>query len=86
MTLGGTTSTALSSKDNGPGIEQERLETIFRPYWSSRAGGTGLGLPVTRRIVEAHHGEISVRSILGEGTCFEIVLPDTPPESSDESA
>jgi signal transduction histidine kinase len=69
-------------EDNGPGIEPDRLETIFRPYWSSRAGGTGLGLPVTRRIVEAHHGEISVQSTHGEGTRFDIVLPNTPP--SDE--
>ena len=72
-------------KDNGPGIEPHRLENIFRPYWSSRAGGTGLGLPVTRRIVEAHHGEISVQSTLGRGTCFEIVLPDSPPRSGDEN-
>ena len=76
----------IQVKDNGPGIEQERLDTIFRPYWSSRAGGTGLGLPVTRRIVEAHHGEISVQSTLGEGTCFEIVLPDVPPRADDKSA
>ena len=66
-------------EDNGPGIEEARLETIFRPYWSSRAGGTGLGLPVTRRIVEAHHGEISVESTLGQGTIFEIVLPKKSP-------
>ena len=76
----------IQVRDNGPGIEQERLETIFRPYWSSRAGGTGLGLPVTRRIVEAHHGEISVQSTPGEGTCFEIVLPDAPPGTDDEIA
>ena len=75
----------IQVRDNGPGIEQERLETIFRPYWSSRAGGTGLGLPVTRRIVEAHHGEISVESTLGEGTCFEIVLPDAPPGTDDSN-
>ena len=75
----------IQVRDNGPGIEQERLETIFRPYWSSRAGGTGLGLPVTRRIVEAHHGEISVQSTPGEGTCFEIVLPDAPPGTDDET-
>ena len=75
----------IQVRDNGPGIEQERLETIFRPYWSSRAGGTGLGLPVTRRIVEAHHGEISVQSTPGEGTCFEIVLPDAPAGADDET-
>ena len=75
----------IQVRDNGPGIEQERLDTIFRPYWSSRAGGTGLGLPVTRRIVEAHHGEISVQSTLGEGTCFEIVLPDVPPGANDKN-
>ena len=72
--------------DNGPGIEPDRLENIFRPYWSSRAGGTGLGLPVTRRIVEAHHGEINVDSTLGEGTSFEIVLPNTPPRTDDSNA
>lgn len=77
------TSVNVRVEDNGPGIEPDRLETIFRPYWSSRAGGTGLGLPVTRRIVEAHHGEISVQSTHGESTRFDIVLPNTPPRDEE---
>ena len=61
--------------DTGPGIDPSMLEEIFHPYVSHRAGGTGLGLPTTRRIIEEHGGRLSAESELGRGTCFRIALP-----------
>jgi signal transduction histidine kinase len=61
--------------DTGPGIEPQRQEEIFRPYVSGRPGGTGLGLPIARRIVEEHGGTLSVNSEVGKGSEFIISLP-----------
>lgn len=61
--------------DNGPGIEPERLEQVFEPFYTSRAKGTGLGLAVVRAIAEAHNGEAWVKSIVGYGSKFGIRLP-----------
>ena len=61
--------------DTGPGIEPARLEEIFRPYVSHQAGGTGLGLPTARRIIEEHGGQLTVHSEPGRGSDFVIHLP-----------
>lgn len=61
--------------DNGPGIEPSKQDEIFRPYVSSKKGGTGLGLPTTRRIVEVHGGRLEVHSVPGSGSDFVIHLP-----------
>lgn len=61
--------------DKGPGIEIERLEKIFEPFYTSRAKGTGLGLAVVRAIAEAHSGEVWVKSIVGYGSQFGLRLP-----------
>lgn len=61
--------------DTGPGIDPAAQERLFSPYFTTKSGGTGLGLPTTRRIVEAHGGTISVESKPGEGACFRISLP-----------
>jgi signal transduction histidine kinase len=61
--------------DNGPGVAPENLERIFEPYFSKRPGGTGLGLPLARRIVEEHGGTITAAGHPGGGAQFEIVLP-----------
>ena len=61
--------------DTGPGIRPDKLERIFEPFFSSRSGGTGLGLPTAKRIVEAHGGRISVTSDAGKGTALVIELP-----------
>lgn len=62
-------------EDEGTGIEERDLEHIFDPFFSTKTRGHGLGLATVRRIVDAHEGEISVRSRLGEGTCFTLELP-----------
>jgi len=65
--------------DTGPGMDQETRSKIFQPYFSTRSGGSGLGLPVTRRIVEQHGGHIDLHSEPGKGTDFTLVFPVQPP-------
>lgn len=67
----------LVVSDKGPGIEADKLEKIFEPFFTSRAKGTGLGLAVVRAIAEAHNGEVWVKSIVGYGTQFGLRLPLT---------
>jgi signal transduction histidine kinase len=62
-------------RDNGKGIAPERLVNIFRPFYTTKGGGTGLGLSLSRRIVESHGGKIDVASTPGQGTEFTIRLP-----------
>src|SRR5215467_12907709 len=61
--------------DNGRGISPDHLPNIFRPFFTTKGDGTGLGLSLARRIVEEHHGRIEVASTPGKGTTFSIVLP-----------
>lgn len=61
--------------DTGPGIEPDRREEIFHPYVSGHRGGTGLGLPIARRIVEEHGGTLSLVSERGQGSDFCIRIP-----------
>ncbi|MFZ0734330.1 MAG: ATP-binding protein [Candidatus Sulfotelmatobacter sp.] len=61
--------------DNGRGIPPENLPNIFRPFFTTKGDGTGLGLSLARRIVEDHQGRIDVTSTLGKGTTFVVVLP-----------
>ena len=62
--------------DQGSGMDKETLEAIFQPFYSKKGSkGTGLGLSVTQKIIQEHGGEISVDSVLGEGSTFRIYLP-----------
>ena len=66
--------------DTGPGISAEHLGKVFQPYFSTKKGGSGLGLPTTRRIIEEHTGSIRVHSEVGRGTDIMIQLPvEGPP-------
>jgi len=62
-------------RDNGPGIPPERLEKIFTPFHSSKSRGTGLGLALSRKVVEAHGGTIAAASGPGGGAEVTVVLP-----------
>lgn len=74
---GRTTWLAVEVADTGCGIAPEALPHIFEPFFTTRAGGkgTGLGLPIAQRIVDAHHGAIRVRPREGGGTVFTVLLP-----------
>jgi two-component system sensor histidine kinase HydH len=66
---------AITIEDNGPGIKPEDRSRIFEVFYSSRGGGTGLGLPIAARILEAHGGSIAVDSEPGKGARFSLTLP-----------
>ncbi|OGG05601.1 MAG: hypothetical protein A3F83_09790 [Candidatus Glassbacteria bacterium RIFCSPLOWO2_12_FULL_58_11] len=61
--------------DNGPGIRPEDREMIFQPFFTTREGGTGLGLANVKKIVEGHDGKIEVESSPGKGSVFRLLLP-----------
>jgi two-component system, NtrC family, nitrogen regulation sensor histidine kinase NtrY len=61
---------SLQISDNGPGIPPDVVEKIFVPFYTTRKGGTGVGLSLARQIMQAHRGTIRVRSNLNEGTTF----------------
>ncbi|PYI88091.1 MAG: hypothetical protein DME26_04165, partial [Verrucomicrobia bacterium] len=62
-------------EDTGAGIPPEVKEKIFDPFFSTKEHGTGLGLPISARIVEQHGGRLEFDSEAGHGTVFRIVLP-----------
>jgi signal transduction histidine kinase len=72
----GTISVAV--QDSGPGIPQDDVDRIFRPFWSRDGLGTGLGLAIARELATAHGGHILLESEPGRGTRFQLVLPATP--------
>ena len=76
----------IEISDNGAGMTKETLENMFNPFFTTKSGGTGLGMAVTQRIIEEHGGEIQVESEKGKGTTFRIFIPLTvPPETVPES-
>jgi len=77
----GTRVVCIHVIDTGPGISDETLGSIFKPYFTTKSGGSGLGLPTSRRLIEEHGGRISVRSEVGRGSDFVVVLPVEPPGS-----
>ena len=64
--------------DTGPGMDPETLAKVFRAFYTTKQGGSGLGLPTARKIVEAHGGTIDVESAPGRGTKVTIWLPAPP--------
>jgi signal transduction histidine kinase len=72
--------------DTGSGIRQEHVNRIFEPFFTTRKkkGGTGMGLAIVHGIVQGYGGKISVKSLPGAGTTFEILWPIAEPESAPE--
>ena len=69
------TSALVTVKDDGPGMDKETLENCFQPYFSKKAAGTGLGLPIVKKIIEAHGGAVEIELPPSGGTVFNISLP-----------
>ncbi len=65
--------------DTGRGIPPQNIPNIFRPFYTTKGNGTGLGLSLARRIVEEHHGRIEVSSVVGKGSKFTVLLPFNMP-------
>jgi signal transduction histidine kinase len=71
--------------DNGPGMDAKTLEEVQQPFVTTRARGTGLGIPLARRFVEAHGGRLVLRSTPGEGTEATVTFPRRPPGGEEKS-
>jgi nitrogen fixation/metabolism regulation signal transduction histidine kinase len=65
----------VSIRDSGPGMSREVLDKIFEPYFSTKTAGTGLGLPIAKKIIEDHGGSVRVASGPGRGTTVTVDLP-----------
>jgi PAS domain S-box-containing protein len=65
----------LTVADTGKGITEEERRQLFKPFFSTKTGGTGLGLPLTQQIIAEHGGQIHCESVPGRGTTFHIELP-----------
>ena len=65
----------IAFRDAGPGIPSEIREKIFTPFFTTKRRGSGLGLPTAKRLIEAHHGSISVDCPPAGGTTVSIQLP-----------
>lgn len=76
----------ISVKDTGMGMSEEVQRKLFRPFFTTKpkGKGTGLGLSVSKTIIEQHKGVISVKSVLGQGTTFQILLPAEGEPALDE--
>lgn len=72
----------LTIKDTGSGITAENMQHLFEPFFTTKPNGTGLGLLITRRIIQEHNGDITVESQPNQGAAFQIKLPTfTAPET-----
>ena len=71
----GQAAAAVHVIDTGPGIDHETLSQIFKPYFTTKSGGSGLGLPTARRLIEEHGGRIVVKSEVGKGSDFAVIVP-----------
>ena len=76
----------LDIEDTGEGIPKDKIHQIFSPYYTTKARGTGLGLSLVQKIVEAHDGEIEVASTVGKGTRFTVRLPYFALEEDEDDA
>jgi signal transduction histidine kinase len=65
----------LTVRDNGHGMDEDVLARIFEPFFSTKPGGTGVGLSIAREVVRRHRGTMTIESARGAGTSFHVQLP-----------
>jgi nitrogen fixation/metabolism regulation signal transduction histidine kinase len=65
----------LAISDSGKGVRPEDLEKVFEPFFSTKQDGLGLGLPMTRRVMEEHGGKVELSSVVGEGSEVRLIMP-----------
>src|SRR5439155_16058047 len=75
---GTATHVQLQVQDTGSGIPAERLAQIFEPLYTTKPGGTGLGLYIVQEVLAAHGGQVTVASVMEQGTTFTLTLPRQP--------
>ncbi len=76
----------IAVQDTGPGIPPEQLQRIFEPFVSTKGNrGTGLGLPVSRKLLREHGGDIRVESTPGQGSTFRLVIPAAKPAAREST-
>jgi signal transduction histidine kinase len=73
----------IAFSDTGTGMTDHMLENLWSPLYTTKAKGMGFGLPICKRIVEAHGGKIAVETALGKGTTFKVSIPIKQPKSED---
>jgi signal transduction histidine kinase len=73
----------LQIRDTGSGIRREQRAKIFEPLYTTKPGGTGLGLYIVQEILAAHGGQVSFESVEGEGTTFSLTLPRAMDEAGE---
>jgi signal transduction histidine kinase len=78
MTLEGQPAVRIAVRDNGPGLSPEQRRRIFEPFFTTRTKGTGSGMAIAKRIVEAHGGQIAVGPCQGRGAEIIITLLREP--------
>lgn len=74
----------IAFTDTGIGMSKENLEKVWTPLFTTKAKGMGFGLPICKRLIEAHGGKISVESTLGKGTTFTVTIPLKPKMKENE--
>jgi C4-dicarboxylate-specific signal transduction histidine kinase len=77
---------AIRVADSGPGVPPDLAKTVFEPFYTTKETGLGMGLAITRSIVESHGGTISVAQRPGGGASFEVLLPAAPAAAGEPSA
>jgi signal transduction histidine kinase len=65
----------IEISDTGSGISEENINKIFKPFYTTKTEGTGLGMSIIKETIEKHNGKIKVKSKINEGTTFIITLP-----------